>query len=281
MARITVDYFSSALMRTTTLDVILPLDNAGDAWAADSEFRRNPDLGAQTPDRSPYPKQKPPFKTLYLLHGLTGNHANWISETRIQAWAEERGLAIVMPSGYNAFYLDQPETHNYYGRFVGQELVAVTRRMFPLSDRREDTFIGGISMGGYGALRAGLKYCETFGSIVGISSAMIADGFEQLITDEPFFLSRPFLEATFGDLNQVMGSDKDPARLAADLVYCDRPRPRVFLACGYQDPFAHPNRMLAERLRGTGLDVTHIEEDGGHDWDFWNRMLPRALDWLP
>ena len=281
MARITVDYFSSALMRTTTLDVILPLDNTGDAWAADAEFRHDPALGDATPDRSPYPKQKPPFKTLFLLHGLTGNHANLISETRIQAWAEERGLAVVMPSGYNAFYLDQPETHNLYGRFVGQELVAVMRRMFPLSDRREDTFIGGISMGGYGALRCGLKYCETFGSIVAISAAMIADGFEQMIRDEPFFLSRPFLETTFGNLSQVMGSDKDPARLAADLVYCDRPRPRVLLACGNQDPFAHPNRVLADRLRSTGLDVTRVEEDGGHDWDFWNRMLPRALDWLP
>ena len=281
MARITVDYFSSSLMRTTTLDIILPIDSANDAWAADAELRRNPALGDQTPDRSPYPKQKPPFKTLFLLHGLTGNHANWISETRIQAWAEERGLAVIMPSGYNAFYLDQPVTHNFYSRFVGQELVAMARRMFPLSDRREDTFIGGISMGGYGALRCGLKYCETFGSIVGISSAMIVDGFEQFIADEPFFLTRPFLESTFGDLNQVMGSDKDPARLAAGLVYCDRPRPRIMLMCGNQDPFAMPNRVLAERMRGTGLDVTYIEDNGGHDWNFWNAMLPRALDWLP
>ena len=268
MARITADYFSSSLMRTTTLDVILPFDGQDDAWAADSAFRREPELGDATPDRSPYPARKAPFKALFLLHGLTGNHANWISETRIQAWAEERGLAVVMPSGYNAFYLDQPETHNYYSRFVGQELVAVARSMFPLSSRREDTFIGGISMGGYGALRCG------------ISAAMIVDGFEGLIRDEPFFMSRPFLESTFGDLSQIVGSDKDPARLAADLVYCDRPRPRVFIACGNQDPFCEPDRVLADRLRSTGLDVTHIQQDGGHDWDFWGRMLPQALDWL-
>ena len=79
--------------------------------------------------------------------GITGNHTDFISETRIRALAEEHNLAVIMPSGYNAFYLDQPESHNYYGSFVGEELVRMARSMFPLSTRREDTFIGGVSMG--------------------------------------------------------------------------------------------------------------------------------------
>ena len=284
MALISVDYFSSCLMRTTTLEVILPFDSQGDAYATDSVMRKEGgdlehDLKAW--QSCPYPKPKAPFKTLFLLHGISGNHSDWISETRIRNWAESRGIAVVMPSGYNAFYLDNPESHNYYGRLVGQELVEVARRMFPLSDRREDTWIGGISMGAYGALRNGLKYCETFGSVVGLSSAMIIDGFDQIISDDLFFLSRPFLEHTFGDLSHVRGSDKDPARLAADLVYCDRPRPRVFMSCGNQDPLAEPNRVLAQRLRDTGLDVTYHELEGGHDWDFWNTALQEALAWLP
>ena len=283
MALISVDYFSSSLMRTTTLEVILPFDNQGDAYATDSVMRREGgdlerDLKAW--ESRPYPPKQAPYKTLFLLHGISGNHADWISETRIRHWAESRGIAVVMPSGYNAFYLDQPEVHNYYGRYVGQELVEVARRMFPLSDRREDTFIGGISMGAYGALRNGLKYCETFGSIVALSSAMVIDGFEQIISDDLFFLSRPFLEHTFGDLSHVRGSDKDPARLAADLVYCDRPRPRIFMSCGNQDPLAEPNRVLARRMRDTGLDVTYHEMNGGHDWEFWNSALPEALNWL-
>ncbi|MDY2777621.1 MAG: alpha/beta hydrolase-fold protein [Collinsella sp.] len=277
MAQISIDYFSSSLMRTTTIDMILPFDGMGDALASDAALRQD----ERAWDRAPYPPEKPPFKTLYLLHGITGNHTDWISESRICTWATERNLAVVMPSGYNAFYLDQPETHNYYGRFVGQELVSVTRRILPLSTRREDTFIGGISMGAYGALRAGLRYCETFGSIISLSSAMVADSVESVITDDIFFLSRPFLESTFGDLSQLVGSQKDPARLAADLVYCDRPRPRVFMACGSSDPLAHPNRVLAERLRSVGLEVDHRELSGGHDWEFWNSVLPQALDWLP
>ena len=284
MALISVDYFSSSLMRTTTLEVILPIDDQGAAYATDSVMRHaGGTLEAEMKawEGRPYPPKKAPFKTLFLLHGISGNHADWISETRIRSWAENHGIAVVMPSGYNAFYLDQPEVHNYYGRFVGQELVEVARRMFPLSTRREDTFIGGISMGAYGALRNGLKYCETFGSIVSLSSAMIIDSFDQVISsDGLFFLSRDFLEHTFGDLSHVRDSDKDPARLAADLVYCDRPRPRIFMTCGNQDPLAEANRMLAGRMRDTGLDVTYHEMTGGHDWEFWNAALPEALDWL-
>lgn len=284
MALISVDYFSSSLMRTTTLEVILPVDDQGAAYATDSAMRHaggTLEAEMRAWEQAPYPPRKAPFKTLFLLHGISGNHADWISETRIRNWAESHGIAVVMPSGYNAFYLDQPEVHNYYGRFVGQELVEVARRMFPLSTRREDTFIGGISMGAYGALRNGLKYCETFGAIVSLSSAMIINNFDQIISsDGLFFLSRDFLEHTFGDLSHVRDSDKDPARLAADLVYCDRPRPRIFMTCGDQDPLAEANRMLAGRMRDTGLDVTYDEMHGGHDWDFWNAALPKALNWL-
>ena len=284
MALISVDYFSSSLMRTTTLEAILPVDDQGAAYATDSAMRHaggTLEAEMRAWEQAPYPPRKGPFKTLFLLHGISGNHADWISETRIRNWAESHGIAVVMPSGYNAFYLDQPEVHNYYGRFVGQELVEVARRMFPLSTRREDTFIGGISMGAYGALRNGLKYCETFGSIVSLSSAMIINDFDQIISsDGLFFLSRDFLEHTFGDLSHVRDSDKDPARLAADLVYCDRPRPRIFMTCGNQDPLAEANRMLAGRMRDTGLDVTYHEMTGGHDWEFWNAALPEALDWL-
>ena len=221
MARLSVDYYSPSLMRTTTLDVILPIDDHGAALALDTLRRNDPAAW----ERTPYLPEQPPFKTLFLLRAISEYHRDFISETRIRTWAEQRGLAVVMPSGYNAFYLDHPDAHNYYGRFVGEELVEVARRMFPLSRRREDTFIGGISMGAYGALRNGFKYAENFGCIVALSSAMLVGDFNSVVSDDLFFLSRPFLESVFGDLNAVVDSDKDPRRLAADVVYCDRPRP--------------------------------------------------------
>lgn len=88
---------------------------------------------------------------------------------------------MVMPSGDNAFYVDQPKGHNNYGEYIGQELVRLTRKMFPLSRKREDTFIGGLSMGGYGALRNGLKYSDTFGAVIALSGAHEWDFWDRYI----------------------------------------------------------------------------------------------------
>ena len=183
MALIQLNYVSNALQRTVPVQVILPVDKL-------------------TPDgRLPAPKK---FKTLYLLHGYLGNYTDWVSGTRIQRWAEERDLAVVMPSGDNAFYVDRPVTGNNYGSFVGEELVEITRRMFPLSDKREDTFIGGLSMGGYGALRNGLKYHETFGAIISLS------GVVEMMSVPKEGDALAFFEAVFGSYDEAVVSDKNP-----------------------------------------------------------------------
>ncbi|MBQ1641096.1 MAG: acetylesterase, partial [Lachnospiraceae bacterium] len=144
MALIQVNYLSKALFRTVPLNVILPVDR----------FDADTDRYLNGPERK--------YKTLYLLHGLLGNYTDWVSQTRIQKWAEEKNLAVVMPSGDNAFYFNSRTPWNDYGTFIGQELVEITRRMFPLSDKREDTYIAGLSMGGFGALRNGIVYSDTF-----------------------------------------------------------------------------------------------------------------------
>lgn len=113
MALIQVNFISNTLKRTVPLQVILPVDK-GDG----SRFFNDP--------QRKYP-------TLYLLHGLFGNCTDWVSNTRVQMWAEEKNLAVVMPSGDNSFYVDQPGPNSDYGAFIGEELVELTRRMFPLS----------------------------------------------------------------------------------------------------------------------------------------------------
>jgi S-formylglutathione hydrolase FrmB len=153
MALIQVNYFSNALVRIVPVNVVLPVDKV------DSK-------------RHCYAFPQEPFKTLYLLHGMFGNYMDWITNTRVQRWAEERNLAVVMPSGDNMYYVDSLLALNDCGSFVGEELPQVMRAMFPLSCRREDTFIAGLSMGGFGALRNGFKYAETFGRIAALSSAL-------------------------------------------------------------------------------------------------------------
>ena len=115
MALLQVNFISKSLMRTVPIQVILPVDRI-------------------TLPGMPEREEKT-YKTLYLLHGVFGNYTDWVSGTSIQRWAEERNLAVVMPSGDNMFYVDQEEAHNYYGEFIGRELVEITRKMFPLSKK--------------------------------------------------------------------------------------------------------------------------------------------------
>lgn len=262
MAYIQVNFMSQALMRTVPVNVILPVDKF------------------ELPGTVPRPDA--PFKTLYLLHGIFGNYTDWINGTCIQRWAEEKNLAVVMPSGDNMFYVDQPEVHNLYGEFIGRELVEITRRMFPLSHCREDTFIAGLSMGGYGALRNGLKYHETFGCIAGLSGANIIDNLDTFTEDAAFFLnSKKYMERVFGALDQVRGSDKDLTWLAEQAALDAGGKAPVYLACGTEDTLLDINRRLRDTLTALGYPVTYEEGSGGHDWDFWNRYIKRVIDWLP
>lgn len=266
MAIIQVNFMSNTLWRSVPIQVILPVDKL-------------------TPDGLLPPRKK--FKTLYLLHGLLGNYTDWVSGTRIQRWAEERDLAVVMPSGDNSFYVDRPASNNRYGEFIGRELVEITRRMFPLSERREDTFIGGLSMGGFGAMRNGLKYHETFGAIISLSGALhIFEEMDKLSARKEGVDNLSFEECMFGPLPEAALSDKNPRVLIDQLA--ERKQscpelllPKIYMACGREDRLLPHSRTYRELLLEKGFDVTYEEGPGNHNWDFWDTYIKKAVDWLP
>lgn len=264
MAYIQVSLMSLSLMRTVPVTVILPTD-------------KMPFPGA--PAREP----GKPYKTLYLLHGIFGSSVDWVTGTRIQRYAEENDLAVVMPSGDNMFYVDQPVTGNNYGQFIGQELVEATRKMFPLSTKREDTFIGGLSMGGYGALRNGLKYSETFGSIVALSSALNVETALNLTNDAPIFMMRrDYMEACFGDLEAAQNSDVNPKWLIKQCKEQKKPIPNIYMAIGDEDSLLGVNEDFVVFLRQEHVPVTFEVRPGNHEWDFWDTYIKKAIyEWLP
>lgn len=263
MAVIQLNYVSNALQRTVPVQVILPVDKL-------------------TPDgKLPAPKK---FKTLYLLHGYLGNYTDWLSGTRIQRWAEERDLAVVMPSGDNSFYVDRPATGNCYGKFISQELVEVTRRMFPLSHRREDTYIGGLSMGGYGALRNGLANPKTFGAVISLSGASPIFGDPKMLEKQPQDADAiAFGTAVFGPMPQALYSEHNLwvliQKLAKKLPASRWPR--LYIACGTEDGLLPVNRLLHDCLEKNGILVTYREAPGNHNWDFWDDQIKQVIDWLP
>lgn len=258
MALLQMSYLSRALHRTVPVQVILPCDKIDD-------------------EREEYcMREGEVFPTLYLLHGLIGNFTDWVSGTRIQRWAEERNLAVVMPSGDNAFYIEGMTPYSDYGEFVGKELVDVTRNMFPLSRRREDTFIAGLSMGGFGAIRNGIRYSGTFSRVAAYSAAMhvFEEPGKPIAGEERNPAFREYLAA-------AAKTDRNPRVALADLLREGRPLPAFYLSCGTEDSLLPWSRLYRDLLRGAGAEVTYEEEPGAHEWDFWDRQIRKTLDWLP
>jgi len=262
MALIQANIMSKSLMRTVPINVILPTDKM--------VFPGMP------------VREEKPYKTLYLLHGVFGSYIDWVSGTNIQRWAEERDLVVVMPSGDNRFYTDGDLPDAKYSQFIGEELVELTRKSFPLSRKREDTYIAGLSMGGYGALYNALRHNETFSCVAALSGANIVEGVgERKANGKTIFDSRAYAEACFGDLDKVMETDRNLEWRARQLIEEKLTLPKVYMACGTEDGGLESNRALSEYLKGLGFDVTFEQGPGAHEWDFWNRYILHVLDWLP
>lgn len=251
MALIQMTYLSMALLRTVEVQVILPVDKMNFAGGG---------------------QQGKKYKTLYLLHGLLGSNIDWISGTCIQRWAEAKNLAVVMPSGENSFYIDHALPNSAYGTFVGRELPTMMRKTFPLSDRREDTFIGGLSMGGYGALRNGLKCSDTFSHIIALSGAV------HIFEEKHGGLFGGL--ACFGDMKEAEKTDLNP-KIAFEKARSRNCVPKIYMSCGLEDTLLTANRKMKEFLEEQRAELTYVEAAGGHDWDFWNSQIHEALEWLP
>ena len=256
MALIQADFKADTLQRRVRVNVVLPVE------------------GAARPD----PRKKK-LKTLYLLHGIFGDANSWLINSRVARWAEEKNLCVVMPDGENGFYIDHPDYYNLFSTYIGQELVEATRRMFPLSEKREDTFIGGFSMGGYGALRTGLKFADTFGVICAMSSALILDEYVKTGGSTP--VGGAYSRAMFGD-GDVLASDLNPSWLVRRLCESGKPIPSLYLSCGDQDFLLKPNRDFDEELKALGVKHTFRVSPGAHDWDFWETEMQYLIrSWLP
>lgn len=251
------DVKSKSLQRRTTISVILPADNIH--FLQDSE-----EIVPQ------------PYKTLYFLHGLYGSDDIVLANTSIQKFAEDHGIAIVIPCGENSFYLDNEKAHAYYGEYVGRELLDITRNIFPLSDKREDTFIAGFSMGGYGAIRNGLKYHENFSKIGMISPALITDDIVNYADDDNVLRSRSYYESIFGNLDEIAGSDKDPKYLIDNCPNI----PDIFMACGFDDFLYGKSTDFYSFLNSRNIDATFVEAEGEHTWDFCDKYLKEFIKTL-
>jgi len=224
------------------------------------------------------PGQRPPkgYPTLYLLHGLSDDHTIWTRHTSIERYVENMNLAVVMPAVGRSFYTDM-KSGMAYGKFIADELPMITRSLFPLSDAREDNFVAGLSMGGYGAFKLALTYPERFAAAASLSGAV--DMLHRAIQEE----ANPA-----GELRRIFGAPQDMPSNGHDLFaladsLADRldACPQLFQCCGTEDFLIEDNERFAAHAQALGLPLRYITGPGEHVWGYWDVLIQQVLNWLP
>lgn len=217
--------------------------------------------------------QKDRYPTLYLLHGLSDDHSIWLRRTGIERYVSEMGLAVVMPKVHRSFYTDMKHGYKYWS-FLSEELPSIARQFFPLSDRREDTFAAGLSMGGYGAFKWALRRPDCIAAAASLSGALDVTGREM-----EDMMSADF-KLIFGD-QSPKGSDDDLLHLLHTCNQQAAQKPKLYQCCGTEDFLYRENQRFLEAASLTSIEHEYHEGPGNHSWDYWDARIQDVLKWLP
>jgi putative tributyrin esterase len=253
MALLRCDFFAETLGLSTSMTVLLPERASGQIG-----------MGGSTRTGVP---------VLYLLHGLSDDDTIWTRRTSIERYVSELGLAVVMPQVHQSFYSD--EVHGLpFWTFLTEELPTVVHQFFRLSESREDTFVAGLSMGGYGAMKWALREPWRFAAAASLSGALAlshpsdrADpGFARLM--QRVFGAGP-TDGTSDDVLHLV-STADPGVL-----------PSLYVACGTEDFLYPANEEFVRRASAAGVPLTVDVGPGDHEWSYWDAQIQQVLAWLP
>ena len=250
-----LNFFSTSLGLRSQLEVILP--------------QRNQPPGTVKPE--------PPYRTLFLLHGLSDDQTAWQRWTSIERYVEGLNLAVVMPAVHRSFYTDMIHGGKYW-TFISEEVPALAHEVFHLSERREDTFVAGLSMGGYGAFKLGLSLPERFAAAASLSGAVDMATVPSDEPADPTWVEE--MNNIFGAAGAVRGGPNDLFALA-EQVATKALQPKLYQCCGVDDFLYRENLRFRDHARKLSLDLTYEEGPGTHEWSFWDRWIQRVLAWLP
>lgn len=256
MAFMEINLYSDALGSSTTINVIVPQRTRGNIGVCEGEVGDT-------------------YPTLFLLHGMSDDHTIWMRRTSIERYAEEHGIAVVMPSTMRGWYTDM-KFGPHFRTYIGEELPQIVRRFFPgMSRRREDTYIAGLSMGGYGALALALTYPETFSV-----AAPLSAGFDPKILFDQNNPDLCLFYDIFGKIEEFDGSENDLFHLAKLRREDGSPLPALYIACGTEDFLLGDNRRMQAHLQSLGYDFTYCESKGTHSWGFWDKEIQNVLNFI-
>lgn len=236
-------------------------------------------MGVILPQPGPNEPLKPPFRTLYLLHGHSDDHTAWQRWTSIERYVEGLNLAVIMPNVHRSFYTDMAHGGRYW-TFVSEEVPALARSLFPLSTARADNFVAGLSMGGYGAFKMALAHPERFAAAASLSGAVeIREVVNEDNPDQdPEWLA--LMRNIFGPgLKKVADGPEDLRTLARQAAQSPQ-KPRLYQCCGTEDFLYQDNLSFRDFVRSLPLDLTYEEGPGEHTWAYWDKKIQDVLAWM-
>lgn len=211
---------------------------------------------------------------LYLLHGMRGDSSSWIRSSSIERYVRGKNIAVIMPEAHNGFYTKTKTGHDYLA-YCGEEIEDIIEKLFGIKSKRENTYIAGLSMGGYGAFRIAFEYPEkfcyaaSFSGVVDIVKVCSIEG-----TDDN--TRRDYINA-FGDEGAKEGSRDDLLYLAKE-VSKGSVKPILRQYCGRQDFLYDINKGAKAIFEKLGYDYRYSEADGDHTWDYWDKCIKIVVD---
>lgn len=217
---------------------------------------------------------------MYFLHGSYCDAQNCLDNMDTEAIANKHNMAIIIPDCGNFFYIDHGVATGNYGKFVGRELVEITRRKFNLPKEREKIIIAGFSMGGYGAIRNGLINSKRFGHIIVLSGAFLFEKSANMLDGTRYaYMKKNLFEAQFKEQAIPGEHDKDYKYLLNKVLAEGKPVPKIYMTAGIEEVLAPLSDDFAEYLDEKKLEYKYEKFHGGHDWDFWRERVEPAIEW--
>ena len=226
--------------------------------------------------------EKTSYPVVYLLHGLTGHFDNWSERTKIAEYSEKYNYIIVMPEGENGWYTDSATIANdRYESYIVQELIPEIDKKFRTAADRKHRIIGGLSMGGYGSIKFGLKYAEMFSLVGSFSGALGAAGWT-----ESAFAKMNVRGAIADSIKSVYGADDSKTRMENDIFRVVREMspekiktlPFIYQSCGTEDFLIQSNQEFARLLFERKIPHEFRQLPGGHTWAFWDEQVKEFLE---
>lgn len=242
MAFLTCSFFSKILQKTVQFNAIIP------------------------------PGKEKNAPVLYLLHGLSDDYSSWMRYTSIERYANEAGIVVIMPDGGQSFYSDMAFGNAYFSFFT-EEFFDYIPSLFSVSPEREKTFIAGLSMGGYGALKIALRTPERFSAAGSLSGPLD-------------FCWRYHHDPRWQNVRRlVIGDDKDPTGTPDDLLYLvqtyKKSHPlRLYITCGTEDFLYKDNLTFLDILSKSAIPYQTHFTSGIHDWNFWDSGIKDVISFF-